>query len=161
MWQGSLCSPPVSRSSTQSAVSRTSPSAARECHDACKAAARGPREYYTATTQHAAGEARVPLEPKSDRPIYCSECFATMRRQNGLDRPSVSGNRIRRTPFGVPLFKSVSPFIFPDYNFQEDHPMDHQRYKSAKSSKIAPSYAQVHGNRHALHGLCPCQRRDR
>ena len=27
------------------------------------------------------GEARVPFEPKSDRPVYCSECFAKMRDQ--------------------------------------------------------------------------------
>ena len=25
--------------------------------------------------------ARVPFEPKSDRPVYCSECFAKMREQ--------------------------------------------------------------------------------
>ncbi|MDO4516944.1 MAG: zinc-binding protein, partial [Bacillota bacterium] len=25
------------------------------------------------------GEAKVPFEPKSDRPVYCSECFARMR----------------------------------------------------------------------------------
>ena len=25
------------------------------------------------------GEAKVPFEPKSDRPVYCSECFAKMR----------------------------------------------------------------------------------
>ena len=25
------------------------------------------------------GEARVPFEPKTDRPVYCSECFAKMR----------------------------------------------------------------------------------
>ena len=28
------------------------------------------------------GEARVPFEPKSDRPVYCSECFAKMREQH-------------------------------------------------------------------------------
>ena len=31
----------------------------------------------------ACGEARVPFEPKSDRPVYCSECFAKMREQQG------------------------------------------------------------------------------
>ena len=24
-------------------------------------------------------EAKVPFEPKTDRPVYCSECFAKMR----------------------------------------------------------------------------------
>lgn len=27
------------------------------------------------------GEAKVPFEPKSDRPVYCSECFAKIREQ--------------------------------------------------------------------------------
>ena len=26
-------------------------------------------------------DARVPFEPKSDRPVYCSDCFAIMRGQ--------------------------------------------------------------------------------
>ena len=28
------------------------------------------------------GEAKVPFEPKSDRPVYCSDCFARMREEN-------------------------------------------------------------------------------
>ena len=47
----------------------------------CKTAARGPREYFTAVCAACGGEARVPFEPKSDRPVYCSECFAKMREQ--------------------------------------------------------------------------------
>ena len=50
------------------------PQRCKACRDARKNAARGPREY---------GEARVPFEPKSDRPVYCSECFAKMREQQG------------------------------------------------------------------------------
>ncbi len=42
-----------------------------------------PREYFTATCAACGGEARVPFEPKSDRPVYCSECFAKMREQQG------------------------------------------------------------------------------
>ena len=38
-----------------------------------------PREYFTATCAMCGGEARVPFEPKTDRPVYCSECFAKMR----------------------------------------------------------------------------------
>ena len=44
-----------------------------------KAASRGPREYFTAVCASCGGEAKVPFEPKSDRPVYCSECFARMR----------------------------------------------------------------------------------
>ena len=46
-----------------------------------KNAARGPREFFTAVCAACGGEARVPFEPKSDRPVYCSECFARMREQ--------------------------------------------------------------------------------
>ena len=49
-----------------SVASRTSPSAARPA----------------ATLAACGGEARVPFEPKSDRPVYCSDCFAKMR-ENG------------------------------------------------------------------------------
>ena len=58
------------------------PQRCKACRDARKNAARGPREYFTATCA-ACGEARVPFEPKSDRPVYCSECFAKMREQQG------------------------------------------------------------------------------
>ena len=53
------------------------------CREARKAAARGPREYFTATCAACGGEAKVPFEPKSDRPVYCSECFARMREEQG------------------------------------------------------------------------------
>ena len=57
------------------------PQRCKACRDARKNAARGPREYFTATCAACGGEARVPFEPKSDRPVYCSECFAKMREQ--------------------------------------------------------------------------------
>ena len=53
----------------------------KACRDARKNATRGPREYYTATCAACGGEARVPFEPKSDRPVYCSDCFARMKAQ--------------------------------------------------------------------------------
>ena len=37
----------------------------------------GEQEFYTCAA--CGGEARVPFEPKSDRPVYCSDCFARMR----------------------------------------------------------------------------------
>ena len=77
----SSCSPPVSRSSTRSAASRTRPQRCKACRDARKNAARGPREYFTAVCAACGGEAKVPFEPKSDRPVYCSDCFAKMKEQ--------------------------------------------------------------------------------
>ena len=55
------------------------PQRCKSCRDARKNNARGPREFFTATCARCGGEARVPFEPKSDRPVYCSECFAQMR----------------------------------------------------------------------------------
>ena len=57
------------------------PQRCKACRDARKNAARGPREYFTAVCAACGGEAKVPFEPKSDRPVYCSECFAKMREQ--------------------------------------------------------------------------------
>ena len=45
------------------------PQRCKACRDARKNAARG------------GGEAKVPFEPKSDRPVYCSECFAKMKEE--------------------------------------------------------------------------------
>ncbi len=59
------------------------PQRCKACRDARKNAARGPREYFTAVCASCGGEARVPFEPKSDRPVYCSDCFAKMREQQG------------------------------------------------------------------------------
>ena len=41
----------------------------------------GEQEFFTAVCAACGGEAKVPFEPKSDRPVYCSECFAKMREQ--------------------------------------------------------------------------------
>ena len=55
------------------------PQRCKACRDARKNSARGPREFFTATCANCGGEAKVPFQPKSDRPVYCSECFAKMR----------------------------------------------------------------------------------
>ena len=57
------------------------PQRCKACRDARKNSARGPREYFTATCAACGGEARVPFEPKSDRPVYCSDCFAKIKVQ--------------------------------------------------------------------------------
>ena len=55
------------------------PQRCKPCRDARKNATRGPREFFTATCARCGGEAKVPFQPKSDRPVFCSECFAQMR----------------------------------------------------------------------------------
>ena len=61
---------------------RNEPQRCKACRDARKNAVRGPREYFTAVCANCGGEAKVPFEPKSDRPVYCSECFAKMKEQH-------------------------------------------------------------------------------
>jgi CxxC-x17-CxxC domain-containing protein len=55
------------------------PQRCKPCRDARKLAARGPRVYHTAVCADCGGEAKVPFEPKSDRPVYCSDCFARIK----------------------------------------------------------------------------------
>lgn len=39
----------------------------------------GPREFFTATCSACGQEARVPFQPRGDKPVYCSSCFETRR----------------------------------------------------------------------------------
>ncbi len=55
------------------------PQRCKACRDARKNSTRAPRQFFTAVCARCGGEARVPFEPKSDRPVYCSNCFAQMR----------------------------------------------------------------------------------
>jgi CxxC-x17-CxxC domain-containing protein len=55
------------------------PQRCKNCRDSKKAAARGPRTYFTTTCARCGREARVPFEPKTDRPVLCSDCFAEDR----------------------------------------------------------------------------------
>src|SRR5262245_23367957 len=58
------------------------PSRCPECRAARKAGMSGgygqdraPRQMYTATCSSCGGEARVPFQPRGDKPVYCSNCF--------------------------------------------------------------------------------------
>ena len=47
------------------------------------------REFFTAVCAGCGGQARVPFEPRGDRPVYCSDCFRAQPRQTssyGNDR---------------------------------------------------------------------------
>ncbi len=57
------------------------PQRCKGCRDNRKNAARGPREYFAATCAACGKEAKVPFEPKTDRPVYCSDCFAKLKEQ--------------------------------------------------------------------------------
>lgn len=62
---------------------KNEPQRCKACRDKRKRAAgeangepRKPREYFTAICAECGKEAKVPFQPRSDRPVYCSECFA-------------------------------------------------------------------------------------
>lgn len=53
------------------------PSRCPECRAARKASMgeRPQRQMYIATCSSCGGEARVPFQPRGDKPVYCSDCF--------------------------------------------------------------------------------------
>ncbi len=40
---------------------------------------RGPREYFVAICTSCGNQAQVPFKPHPDKPIYCSDCFRTIK----------------------------------------------------------------------------------
>ncbi len=57
------------------------PQRCKECRRARRGAGRPERELFTAVCACCGKEARVPFEPREDRPVYCSECFARMKEE--------------------------------------------------------------------------------
>ncbi len=55
------------------------PQRCKTCRDARKNASRANREIFTASCASCGGEAKVPFQPREDRPVYCSDCFAKMK----------------------------------------------------------------------------------
>jgi CxxC-x17-CxxC domain-containing protein len=55
------------------------PQRCKECRNAKKNAGKGTREFFTATCASCGAEAKVPFQPREDRPVYCSECYAKMK----------------------------------------------------------------------------------
>ena len=51
----------------------------KECRTERKNKLRGERKMHTIICAQCGKEAEVPFEPSSDRPVYCSECFAEMK----------------------------------------------------------------------------------
>ncbi len=58
------------------------PQRCKSCRDARKAAAKPHREMHIAVCANCGKEVKVPFKPREDRPVYCSECFASMREEN-------------------------------------------------------------------------------
>ena len=58
---------------------RNEPKACKACRSAKKVADRARREFFVGQCAGCGKEAKVPFQPKDDRPIYCSECYARMK----------------------------------------------------------------------------------
>ena len=43
----------------------------------------GPREMFSATCANCGKEARVPFQPRGDKPVYCSDCFRSQQGSYG------------------------------------------------------------------------------
>ncbi len=48
----------------------------------------GQREMFTATCASCGNEARVPFQPRGDKPVYCSDCFRSQSGSSGGGRRS-------------------------------------------------------------------------
>ena len=53
----------------------------KECRINRKNSLRAERKMYTVNCAKCGKEATVPFEPKNDKPVYCSECFAEIKGQ--------------------------------------------------------------------------------
>ena len=50
----------------------------------------GGREFFSATCASCGREARVPFQPRGDRPVYCSDCFRSQQGSYGGGRGGYS-----------------------------------------------------------------------
>ena len=50
------------------------------------------RQMFTATCSSCGREARVPFQPRGDKPVYCSECFQQIQLSGGGARGGAGGN---------------------------------------------------------------------
>ena len=57
------------------------PQRCKACRDKKKNAGKPQRELFETTCANCGGVARVPFQPSTDRPVYCSECFAASKNQ--------------------------------------------------------------------------------
>ena len=57
------------------------PQRCKTCRDTRKSASRADREMHIATCANCGQDAKVPFKPREDRPVYCSDCFASMREE--------------------------------------------------------------------------------
>ena len=59
---------------------RNEPQRCKACRDARKNSTRPQRELFTTVCAKCGKEAKVPFQPQNDRPVYCSECYESMKK---------------------------------------------------------------------------------
>ena len=58
------------------------PQRCKACRDARKgSAAKTEKQIFIGVCDKCGGEAKLPFEPKNDRPVYCSACYAEQKQQ--------------------------------------------------------------------------------
>ena len=57
------------------------PQRCKDCRQARKNANKSQKEMFTAVCASCGAEAKVPFQPREDRPVYCSDCFAKMKEE--------------------------------------------------------------------------------
>lgn len=60
------------------------PQRCKECRDKRKRGDKPQREMYDAICANCGKPCKVPFQPREDRPVYCSECFAKMKEQGSF-----------------------------------------------------------------------------
>lgn len=55
----------------------------------------GRREMFPAVCAQCGKATEVPFQPRTDRPVYCPECYTAQRHSNGFERRSSGGGRRR------------------------------------------------------------------
>ena len=57
------------------------PSRCQDCRRNKKQQVRGNRQMFNVKCANCGKDAQVPFEPKGDRPVYCNDCFRSMKQQ--------------------------------------------------------------------------------
>ena len=59
------------------------PARCPDCRKLKKQQMRSDRKMYTVKCANCGNDAEVPFEPKGNRPVYCNNCFRTMKQDGG------------------------------------------------------------------------------
>lgn len=58
------------------------PQRCKDCRNARKSGgSKSDRQLFSAICARCGKECKVPFEPKNDRPVYCSDCYAELKQQ--------------------------------------------------------------------------------